>query len=138
MKKGNQRKRKSLQQAINKKAWDEIIGDPFGWPEPIDGHYLALKNRSTVIIADTEEKSRSPVNDAKPNPIDFLIDVEKCVEDGLKSIGYSKEIFDNTYIIGLGDIFNTTERNSLEQVVGNIFVKRGIAPIQKYFTVIKN
>lgn len=129
--------------AINKQAFDEIIGNPYGYPEPIDGHYLTLKCKSTTNIAETEQKSKSPVNGARPSLIDFGIDVERAVEDGLNgctelgSIGYLKRLFDNTYLIGTGEIFDQNQRAKIEQIIGNILVQRSIAPASKYFTTIR-
>jgi hypothetical protein len=146
MKKGVKKKKGITRAAKNKKAFDDVIGDPFAYPEQLDGHYLMLKSRSSVMIADVSPKSKGPVNGARPNPIDFACDVESAVTDGLevfykrtKTYTFSdlKEIFDNTYLLGSGEIFNQKERAALEQDIGQILVDRGISPVAKYFTVIK-
>ena len=107
---------------------------------------MMLKSRSSLAIADSEQKSKSPVNQARPNPIDFGCDVEAAVEDGLKvfidrektyTLSDIKEVFDNTYLLGTGDIFSQQERAKLEQDIGQILVSRGISPVSKYFTTIK-
>lgn len=123
-----------------------MIGDPFAYPEQIDGHYMMLKSRSSVMIGEPEQRTKSPVNQARPNPIDFSVDVEAAVEDGLViyvnrektyTLSDMKELFDNTYLLGTGDIFTQEERAKLEQDIGSILSSRGISPVQKYFTTIK-
>lgn len=147
MKKGFQRKRKGPTKAAkNKRAFDDVVGDPYGFPEPIDGHYMILKCRSSLAVGETEQQSKSPVNNARPNPIDFFCDVESAVEDGLKlfinregkyTLEMIKELFDNTYLLGTGDILEQPERAKLEQDIGSILVQRSISPVAKYFTTIK-
>jgi hypothetical protein len=146
MKKGQKKKKGITRAAKNKRAFDDVLGDPFAYPEQIDGHYMMLKSRSSLAIADSEQKSKSPVNQARPNPIDFGCDVEAAVEDGLKvfidrektyTLSDIKEVFDNTYLLGTGDIFSQQERAKLEQDIGQILVSRGISPVSKYFTTIK-
>ena len=98
------------------------------------------------MVADSEPKTRGTVNSARPNPIDFFCDVESAVEDGLKvfidrektyTLSDIKEVFDNTYLLGTGDIFSQSERAKLEQDIGQILASRGISPVAKYFVSIK-
>jgi len=140
------KKAKATRASKNKKAFDDIIGDPYALGEPIDGQYSVLKSRSSVIISDAESSSHSPVNQARPNLMDFACDVEAAVRDGLEVFSETnmEEVlkmqrfyFDNTYLFGSGVIFNMQERNRLEQIIGNILLQRGISPVQKYFTTIK-
>lgn len=142
------RKRKQSERwMLNKKAFDEVIGDPYALPEPIEGHYATLKNRSSIIIGEPEQKSSSPVNQARPNVVDFTIDVENGIKDGLEL--YAKEflfelpdVFDTfitTYITEgpKEECFNQRERADVEQIIGRILVTRSIYPTAKYFTTIR-
>lgn len=147
MKKGTLKKKKGPTRAAkNKQAFDDVVGDPYAYKEPIDGHYMMLKSRSSIMVAESEQKTKSASNQARPNPIDFFCDVESCVEDGLTvfvkrektyTLSDIKEVFDNTYLLGTGDIFNQQERAKIEQDIGQILVARGISPVAKYFTSIK-
>ena len=98
------------------------------------------------MIAESEQKARGSVNQARPNPIDFFCDVEAAVLDGLEifikrectyTLPGIKEAFDNTYLLGTGNIFSQQERAKIEQDIGQILVARGISPVSKYFTTIK-
>lgn len=144
------RGRKSERYMYNKAAFDEICGDPYAIPEPISGHYAELKSRSSISIMDSiEERSPSPVNQAKPNHVDFFCDVEAAIQDGLET--YAREYlfqpnvndifntFLNTYVYEAGKewCFSQKERADVEQIIGQIFRNRGIFPVSKYFTTIK-
>lgn len=141
------RNRKAERAARNKRAFDEIIGDPYAYPEPIQGHYAMLKCRSSMAIGQSESKTASPVNQARPNAVDFFCDVEAAIRDGLEvfnredlapsPIAKLLDIFDNTYILESGVIFVQVDRAKLEQLIGNILVARHISPAAKYFTTIK-
>ena len=148
MKKAAHPKKKGLPNvAINKAAFDDVVGDPYGFPEIIDGHYMMLKNRNSISCGTAEQTSKSPVNGARPSPIDFAIDVESAVSDGLevyakhdtkkRTLKQLKELFDNTYLLGTGEAFDQKERAELEQHIGRILAKRSISPVAKYFTIIK-
>jgi len=145
-KKKKQRKKITTKVAKNKRAFDEIVGDPFAFPEPIDGHYSTLKNRSSISIIEPERQTQTTVNPAKPNPLDFFCDVESAIDDGLntydkhiENIGMDrlKLLFDNTYIFVNDDMFSQVARAKLEQIIGNILIRRGISPVHKYFTTIR-
>lgn len=119
-------------------AFNEICGDPYSKPEPIQGHYSMLKSRSTISVVDGEQKSPSPVNRARPSAIDFFCDVDAAIEDAMSTLG--KDAFDtflNTYVYEDGTTFNQRERAKVEQLVGNILVQRKIYPVARYFTTIK-
>jgi len=129
--------KRSEKWARNKKAFDEIIGDPYGL-EPIQGHYGSLKSRSSISIAGSEQLSPSPVNKARPSAVDFFCDVDACIEDGMSTMYKGAfDTFVNTYITETGPIFNQKERTKVEQLVGNILVERKIYPAARYFTTIK-
>jgi hypothetical protein len=122
----------------NKMAFDSIIGDPYSKPDPIQGHYAMLKGRSTIsIVGGEQQTSPSPVNRAKPSVIDFFVDVDAAVEDGMSTIEGGFTVFLNTYIYEDGKTFNQKERAKVEQLIGNILVERKIFPLTKYFTTIK-
>ena len=127
--------------ARNKIAFDSIIGDPFAHPEPIEGHYATLKGRSSIIVTEKEQQgSPSPVNQARPTAIDFIIDVDSVLSDSIEVFKQgSMEKLLNTYIVEDKNlpIFNQKERNKLEQIIGNILIQRKIYPVSKYFTAIK-
>ena len=137
---------KVTKEAKNKRSFDEVIGDPYGWPEPIDGQYEMLKGRSSISIADPQGDVSCPVNRARPTTVDFVIDIESAVDDGLTAyaqenpeagIGTLKYLFDNTYFLGSGQIFNQQERSKIEQIIGGILRERHISPVTKYFTIVK-
>ena len=130
-----------------KRAFDEIIGDPYAHPEQIDGEYMARKSRSSISIGGTsvDQQSSSPVREARPNDVDFFCDVEAAVRDGLDVYGWREDliqklfIFETTYITEDPGYYQFTqkERAEIEQHIGRIFVARGISPVRKYFTSIK-
>lgn len=138
-------RKRSERWGTNKRAFDEIIGDPYAKPEPIQGQYSAMKSRSSVPIANIKGSLAESKNAARPSPVDFFCDVESAVEDGLNTytkefIGWRYEnMFINTYIVEDASypIFNQKERSKLEQIIGKIFVERGISPSSKYFTCIR-
>lgn len=134
--------------ARNKKAFDEVIGDPYGWPEPIDGQYYLLKTKSNLRVAEYHNAllgSGSQPNKAKPNAMDFFCDVERAIDDGLiryfgnENFGNAVKSFVSTYITEDGGplTFTQSERAGVEQSIGALFVTRKISPVTKYFSVIK-
>lgn len=133
--------------ARNKRAFDEIIGDPYGWPEPKDGQYILFKKKSSINVASYDElqSSASPVNRGKPNTMDFFCDVERAIDDGLiryfgkENFGNAVESFVYTYITEDGGplTFTQSERAGVEQSIGALFVARKLSPVTRYFTTIK-
>lgn len=138
-------KKVSVLYAKRKGAFNEVIGDPYGYPEPIEGHYTLLKNKSSTAIVEPNQKSPSPINQAKPNAIDFAVDVEAAVREGLVLFGHTDirqidhllRMFYNTYITEIGEVFDQQERAQIEQTIGYIFLKNGISPVMRYFTTVK-
>jgi hypothetical protein len=130
-----------------KSAFDEIIGDPFAFPEPIPGMYEELKKKSAITIVEPGKAGAtpSPVNKAKPNHLDFFVDVEGSVQDGLLSYqlrtNYTFDellvLFDNTYWIEDGTVFTQKERAEIEQIIGRILSARKISPAGRYFISIR-
>jgi hypothetical protein len=132
---------KSERQARNKRAFDEIIGDPYSYTEDgsdtIQGHYSRLKNGSGVK-ASTIDQMPGSSNPARPTALDFFIDVDACVSDGLDDIGSRLgQLFINTYFLEIEPRFTQQERANVEQIIGSLFRKRGISPVSKYFTAIR-
>lgn len=136
--------------ARNKAAFDEVIGDPYAYPEPLSGHYYLLKQRSSITAAPTPDKmqAKGPANRARPSSVDFFCDVEAAIRDGLES--YFKNIplecefspldgFIATYITEDDRvvIYSQNERAGIEQAIGRLLVARKISPVTKYFTTVK-
>lgn len=131
---------------LNKKAFDEIIGDPYG-KEPIEGHYTVLKHRTSQMTAFIDSQmSPATRNAAQPSHIDFFCDVDAIVNEGLEifkrsDFGRSQsqllQLFDNTYWNEVEPIFDQHDRADLEQIVGRLLRARKISPVSMYFTTVK-
>ena len=130
----------------NKRAFDEIIGDPYSKPEPIQGQYSALKSRSSVPVANITGSIGESKNAARPGPVDFFCDCEAAVRDGLQTYANEgnclktlEDVFINTYIVEdeSKSTFSQQVRSKLEQIIGKIFIERSISPSSKYFTTIR-
>jgi hypothetical protein len=141
---GQKKRDKRAERAARyKRAFDEIIGDPYAKPDPIEGQYYnARKNQNGIKIAQAGARtSASPVNGAKPNSVDFICDVDAAIRDGLTAFRDSGEVwqvlFDNTYITETGTVYLQRDRAELEQHIGRILVARHISPTAKYFTAIR-
>jgi hypothetical protein len=147
MKQKQKRDVKAERAARYKAAFDEVIGDPFGHPEPIDGCYMTLRSGSPVKIGGTDvtPTSSSPVNEGKPNAVDFFCDVEAAIKDGLDVWEWREDltqkvfVFQTTYFTEDPAYYQFTqkERAELEQHIGRILVARKISPVPRYFTIIK-
>jgi hypothetical protein len=142
---GQKKNKKAELAAKYKAAFDEVLGDPYAHPEPIEGHYSLLKSRSSLSVAEPQRDSPSPVNQARPNQLDFFCDVDSAVDDGLAvfqkhhpEFGKALNVlFLGTYWFETGPMFNQKERAELEQYIGRILVARKISPVSRYFTVTK-
>src|SRR5258708_1220483 len=124
--------------AENKRAFDEVIGDPFAKPDPIYEHYPLLKRRSSISAAKNNfDEGRATGNSARPSPVDFFCDVERTIETTLQDrILLIK--FGDTYIIESTETaFTPQERSDLEQAVGKAFRENGISPVSVYFTTVR-
>jgi hypothetical protein len=122
----------------NKAAFDEIIGDPFSYPEPIYGQYHLLKRRSSISAAKTNfDEGRTTSNKARPSIVDFFCDVERTVEKALIEKNLLIK-FADTYITEITEAaFTPDERKDIEQIVGKAFRDHGISPVRIYFTTIR-
>jgi hypothetical protein len=123
----------------NKRAFDDVIGDPYAYPLPITGHYITLKSRSSIAAMNNNfDEGKATRNPATPNIIDFFCDVERILTLNLQTeVEVGK--FTRTYITedDLGEIFTAPERTKLEQEIGKAFRVYSIAPVSKYFTTIR-
>lgn len=138
---------KSELAAKYKRAFDEIIGDPYTKPDPTEGEYLTRKSKSVVRIggADISQKYSGTTKEAKPNDIDFFCDCDNAIKDGLDVFEWRENldqkifVFYTTYFTEDPNYYQFTqkERSVLEQHIGRILVARGISPVRKYFTFIK-
>lgn len=130
---------------VNKKAFDDVLGDPFSNDEAKQGHYCSMRYRS--ILSATRNnfgEGAATVNAAKPNAIDFCVDVEKVI---LKVLGDDLPLlhsFIELYITNTVGQFEgnqksitQAERVYLEQRMGRLFLAQGISPVIKYFTTIR-
>lgn len=126
--------------AQNKRAFEDVLGDPSATPEPVDGHYNMLRARSLIKAQKINfDEGRATANPARPNVIDFICDVENAVKKVLKSDKSLLQRFNNTYIhdVSTGTELNQVERTALEQRIGRLFIIRKISPVARYFTAIR-
>jgi hypothetical protein len=123
--------------SLNKKAFTDVLGDPWAYPEQVEGYYNILKRRSTISATGPLGEASTTLNAAKPSPVDFLCDVENIISRSM-----DKELlnlFIETYIISANGTSTLTqqERTKLEQRLGRLFLAYGISPVAKYFTAIR-
>jgi hypothetical protein len=122
--------------AENKAAFDDVIGDPYAYPEPIDGQYARYKQRSSIRVANNDfDSGHATPNTSRPSPLDFFCDVERAVEDALTDD--EKVKFLQTYIWEEGEAFSSQERIVIEQKVGQVLRDRKISPVTLYFRVVR-
>ena len=127
---------------VNREAFDEIMGDPLGADE-IDGYYNTMRHRS--ILSATRSnfgEGAATINAARPNAIDFVVDVEAVI---MKVLGDDPKLLHNfiqSYIMGTTEtlqksLLTQTERGYLEQRLGRLFLAHGISPVIRYFTTVR-
>lgn len=129
---------------LNKNAFDEVIGDPYGYEEKV-GHYIVLNTRSSIRVVNNLGLGRSAINPAHPSSVDFFCDVEKTIMLGLTRYarGDKDEVpkllrtFIATYISEEGEIFDSRERRDIEQIIGRLLMERHISPVSRYFRTIR-
>lgn len=122
---------------FNKIAFDDVIGDPFAKPEPIDGQYFTLSRRSTINVMDNNfDLGKGTRNAAQPSVIDFFCDVERTIGDALTSEEKTK--FFEVYVLeSRPDALTPKERMQIEQKLGKLFRNRKLSPVTKYFKTIR-
>lgn len=120
--------------AANKRAFDDVFGDPFAKPEPITGQYQALKSRGPVAaMKNNFDEGKSTRNPATPNIIDFFCDVERVAKRTLTAPEWDK--FVDVYLYEDSEVgFTQKERSGIEQRLGRMFRANKISPISRYFT----
>lgn len=137
----NQRRAEKRRQKESeyKKAFDDVIGDPYALGEPLEGNYITLKCRSSVPNTDYEKESSATPNQARPSILDFAIDVEKSVSLGLSNLNVLSEVFWKVYVEGYHEdkLLTQGQRTQLESKIGRIFLEQGISPVRNYFKVIR-
>jgi hypothetical protein len=134
------RRKKSLKWAKNKEAFNEILGDPFA-PEPIDGVYNLLHYSSTISsIEGTFGEAPGTIYAEKPSILDFFCDVDMAISKIITNDTFKAKFY-NTYIYMCDDEWpwglDKTLRPKFEQLIGNEFLRRGISPVKRYFTITK-
>jgi hypothetical protein len=110
--------------ALNHKAFTEVVDA-----------YITLKSRSTISAVDSSQEAGGSVNLAKPSALDFFCDVDNQINIVVKED--MLQLFIGRFFIG-DDLAMTLEQaNYFEQRIGQLFVSRGIWPIQQYFKVMR-
>lgn len=122
---------------FNKIAFEDVIGDPFAKPEPIDGQYFTLARRSTINVMDNNfDLGKGTRNAAQPSVIDFFCDVDRAIGDGLSEEERTK--FFEVYVLeSWPDALTPKERMKIEQKLGKLFRNRKLSPVTKYFKTIR-
>lgn len=122
---------------LNKNAFTDVIGDPFAIPEAIEGHYITLRKRSTIGVANNNfDSGKATRNTAQPNMMDFFCDVERVVNSNLTEDEIVR--FQETYITEELESLSSTDRIVVEQKLGQIFRWQGISPVSKYFKTVRS
>ncbi len=121
--------------AQNKAAFDDIIGDPFTVPDPVEGAYYRLKRSGGIKATQFTGLGQGTTNLAKPNIMDFFCDVELTVELVIKNdtllARFWKTYLDDELLLG------QAERASLEQRIGKKLRAFRISPASRYFVSIR-
>lgn len=122
--------------AAYKKAFTEILGDPFALEE-IEGQYNEMRRKCPMHIQRLNGLGHETKNPAKPNAMDFYCDVERVIEEVVDTNLLPK--FEKIYI--MGDIDNPqlsqAQRNRLEQRIGKLLIAHKIYPVRDYFKTIR-
>jgi hypothetical protein len=122
-----QQKKKPRNFARNKKAFDSVFSA-----------YRSLASTTSISAVNMAAPSGGSRNPAKPTPLDFRCDVDECVKLIVPKKWQIK--FYATYTVDVSEspieqgVFEQTMlgglRHSFEQRLGELFVKRGIWPVQ--------
>lgn len=124
--------------AANKRAFDDVFGDPFAKPESFTGQYQIFKSRGAIAaMKNNFNEGKATCVPAAPNLIDFFCDVENIVSRNLDPI--EQVAFEATYIFeeeGLNQ-FTPKERVEIEQRLGRLLRARSISPVVRYFKVVR-
>lgn len=117
----------------NRRAFEDIFGNPNSFPEPILGAYQTLKGRGLIAAMKTNfDEGKATRNAATPTLMDFFCDVDNIVTRNLTPDEVKK--FLKTYIYeDTKGTFTDQERQSIEQKLGRLFRARKISPTSRYF-----
>jgi hypothetical protein len=130
------RAKKKQELAKNKRAFNEIIGDPFS-DDGQDGVYNQLHQSSSISsIEGSYGESPGIVYAGKPSVLDFFCDVDMVIRDVIENTKLREE-FGLIYFQYELTIWDDNRRNKYEQLIGKELLRRGISPIKRYFTVTK-
>lgn len=122
---------------VYKKAFADVFGDPFAAPEPKEGHYNHLLGRSEIMaVRNNFDEGRATANPARPNKIDFFVDVENAVEDALQDAHQIAALY-FIYVEGVTTYLKPEERHLIELKVGKVLLERGISPVSRYFIAVR-
>lgn len=122
----------------NRRAFQDVIGDPFDNADVEQGCYQRLKHRSLLSSKPNTGEGIGTVYPNRPNPVDFCVDVENVIEDVFDGDPALFDKFIRVYIRQEDDSISLAEQSYIEQTLGRKFLARGLSPSGKYFTVIQH
>lgn len=128
----------------NAKAFEEILGNPFAYPEPVPGQYYKAKYGSPSMRAiDISKDNKGSLNPAQPSNTDFVCDVDRVIRlvireqvNNLAEFSTLYKRFIETYIYE-EESLDEKERVKFEQRIGKLLRIRSISPLSKYFKTIR-
>ncbi len=127
------RRNKNSRFTHNKVAFDEVLGNPFIKPEPLQGHYQRFKTKSVIKAIVYSDETNATKNNCQPSVLDFFCDVDRVVGRVLVTKDRI-ERFWRTYLTEEDDsLFTPEERESIEQQVGAELLELNISPVLGYF-----
>lgn len=121
----------------NRKAFIDVIGNPFDNADIEPGCYQRLKHRSLLSSKPNVGEGVGTVYPNRPNPVDFCVDVENVIEAVFEDDPGLFDKFIRVYIRQEDEVITLAEQHYIEQTLGRKFLARGLSPSGKYFTVIQ-
>lgn len=121
----------------HRKAFEDVIGNPFDDADIEQGCYQRLKHRSLLSSKPNTGEGIGTVYPNRPNPVDFCIDVENVIEEVFEGDPTLFGKFIKAYIRQEESTITLAEQHYIEQTLGRKFLARGLSPSGKYFTVIQ-
>jgi len=127
------RKDSTVRFARNKAAFEEVLGNPFVKPEPLQGHYQRFKTKSVIKSTVYSDETAATRNNCQPTVLDFFCDVERIV--GKVMVTKDRiDLFWRTYVTDEDDrLFTPQEREEIEQQVGSSLLELKLSPVLGYF-----
>jgi len=118
----------------NKAAFEEVFGNPFVKPEPLQGHYQRFTAATVSIKAVRyDEDPHGTKNPCSPSAIDFVCDVDKLVMRCMTQPGDLGK-FLRTYITDDDpNAFTPKQRQRIEQEIGTALLEHKLSPVLGYF-----